>query len=401
MSQARAKIRQAEGRIRLAQERMASKYPFHIALLGRMHIVASPPVGTMAVQAEGEQLALLFSPDYIFSISIAELVGVLLHEVLHVLFGHLSMTADDYPNQAALAIAQEVTVNEYIVEPLPGKPVLLKDFPMLPPGESTEERYRRLADILPEAQAIQTLDNHHPWGDAGDAQTTRQAVRQAIEVALALAGPDNAPEELREFLADQGIGDVAGTQLDSVSKGRRRNVDWRTLLRRYVGQVLEVRPTYARLPRRFPELVGIVPGQARQASKPKILAVIDTSASLTTELHSLIDGELHQLAKNSEILEVECDSRIHRVYAYDRRDGLRDVQGRGGTDLRPPFERAFLRQHQPDLVVYLTDGYGPVPKYKPRIPVIWCLVPGGQVPTYWGRVIHIQAPTVRKEGVQH
>jgi predicted metal-dependent peptidase len=397
MSQDSARIRQAEGRIRLAQERMAAKYPFHIALLSRMHVVASPPVGTMAVQAEGDQVALLHSPDYIFSISIAELVGVLVHEVLHVLFGHLSMTAKDYPNQAALTIAQEVTVNEYIVEPLPGKPVLLKDYPMLPLGESTEERYRRLKDIIPEAQSIQTLDDHQNWGDAGAAQT----VRQAIEEALALAGPDNVPAELRDILTELGIGDTAGNQLERISKDRRGSVDWRTLLHRYVGQVLERRPTYARPPRRFPELVGIVPGQARQASKPKIMAVIDTSASITPELLTLIDGELRRLAKNNEVLVVECDCRIHRVYAYDRREGLRDVQGRGGTDLRPPFERAFLREHQPDLVVYMTDGCGPVPKCKPRIPVIWCLVPGGQVPTDWGRIIHMRTSDVRKMWAQY
>jgi predicted metal-dependent peptidase len=394
MKEEHMKIRQAEGRIRLAQERMATKYPFHIALFGRMHIVASPPVGTMAVQAEGDQLALLYSPDYMLRISIDELVGVLLHEVLHVLFGHLSMTAEDYPNQAALTIAQEVTVNEYIVEPLPGKPVLLKDYPMLPPGESTEERYRRLENIIPDAQSIKTLDNHHLWGGAGDAQT----VRQAIEEALALAGPDNVPAELRDILADQGIGDVAGNQLERVSKDRRGSIDWRTLLRRYVGQVLERRPTYTRPPRRFPQLVGIVPGQARQPGKPKIMAVIDTSASITPELLTLIDSELHHLAKNNEVLVVECDCRMGRVYAYDRRDGLRDVQGRGGTDLRPPFESVFLRQHQPDLVVYLTDGCGPAPENKPRIPVIWCLVPGGQVPTGWGRIIHMRTSDERKKG---
>jgi len=158
----------------------------------------------------------------------------------------------------------------------------------------------------------------------------------------------------------------------------------------------EVRPTYARPSRRWPDLVGIIPGQARQARKPKILAVIDTSASITGELLTLIDRKLRHLAKNNEVLVVECDCRIGGVYAYDRRHGLRDVQGRGGTDLRPPFEEDFLRQHQPDLVVYLTDGCGPTPTYKPSIPVIWYLVPGGQIPTVWGRIIHMAAPKVRK-----
>jgi predicted metal-dependent peptidase len=357
-----------------------------------MHVVARPPVGTAAVQAEGEQLALLYSPDFVLSISIAELVGVLLHEVLHVLFGHLFMTAEDYPNQAALTIAQEVTVNEYIVEPLPGEPVLLEQYPTLPPAESTEERYGRPEDMIPETEAVDTLDNHEPWHGASNGQ----AVRQAIEDAIALAGSENVPEDLRELLAAQGIGHRSGSQRESVSRGRHGSLDWRILLRRYIGQELEVRPTYARPSRRFPELVGIVPGKARQASKPKILSVIDTSASMTRELLTLIDGELHRLAKHNEALIVECDRNIRRVYAYDRQEGLRDLQGRGGTDLRPPFDCVFLREHRPDIAFFFTDGLGPAPKRKPGIPVIWCLTPGGKSPAAWGRIIHMRAANVPK-----
>jgi predicted metal-dependent peptidase len=132
-------------------------------------------------------------------------------------------------------------------------------------------------------------------------------------------------------------------------------LDWRILLRRYAGQVLEIRPVYNRPSRRFPELVGILPGKARQALRPKVLAAIDTSGSITPELLTLIDGELGCLAKHHEVTVVECDARIHAVYPYRKLDR---VHGRGGTDLRPPLEKSFLGQHKPDLVVYFTDGYG-------------------------------------------
>jgi predicted metal-dependent peptidase len=86
---------------------------------------------------------------------------------------------------------------------------------------------------------------------------------------------------------------------------------------------------------------------------------------------------------------VECDATIHAVYDYH--GPLVSVQGRGDTDLRPPLASEFLAQYRPDLIVYFTDGLGPAPSRAPRIPLIWCIVPGGERPVDWGRAIQIKS----------
>ena len=83
---------------------------------------------------------------------------------------------------------------------------------------------------------------------------------------------------------------------------------------------------------------------------------------------------------------VECDTSIHAVYRYRP---IKKVYGRGGTDLRPPLDPKFLRKHKADLAVYFTDGYGPAPAVRPRIPVIWCLTEGGEKPSTWGEEIRM------------
>jgi predicted metal-dependent peptidase len=385
-----ARVRHAEGTIRLAKERMAEAYPFHVALLTRMRVAARPSVGTMAVQADGEEILLLYNPDFVLGVSVAELAGVLLHEVHHVLFGHLTMSVEDYPHRPALVVAQEVTANEFICEPLPGEPVLLEDYPMLPPHESTEERYRRLAAILPPDAAVPaTLDDHGAWdiGVVADKAGAEAVIRQAVEDALAAVDRGQIPEELRDALEARGLGDTPGGGVEGVSRGAGGVMDWRLLLRRYVGQALDVRPVYSRPPRRFPDMVGILPGRGRRAGRPKVMTVIDTSGSITPTLLTLIDCELRRLATCHDVVVVECDCRIQRTYRYER---LKEVWGRGGTDLRPPLERAFLRQHRPDLVVYFTDGYGPAPDKPPGVPLIWCIVPGGECPAPWGRQIYMK-----------
>ena len=66
------------------------------------------------------------------------------------------------------------------------------------------------------------------------------------------------------------------------------------------------------------------------------MAVIDTSASITPDLLEMINGELIRLAHEHRVTVVECDAEIQRVYPFK---AIRNVQGRGGTDLRPPLCR--------------------------------------------------------------
>jgi predicted metal-dependent peptidase len=79
----------AEGKIRLALDRLVEKYLFHAAVLNRFHPRARPEVGTMAVTVAGDAVMLAFNPEFVLAISIAELTGVLLHEAHHVLLGHV------------------------------------------------------------------------------------------------------------------------------------------------------------------------------------------------------------------------------------------------------------------------------------------------------------------------
>lgn len=117
------------------------------------------------------------------------------------------------------------------------------------------------------------------------------------------------------------------------------------------------------------------------------MAVLDTSGSISTAMLEAIAGELDRLASYHAVTVVECDAAVQAIYVY--RGRLTAVRGRGGTDLRPPFDPALLRQVCPEVVVYFTDGGGPAPDAPPAVPVIWCLTPGGQRPAQWGRVLRL------------
>jgi len=67
--------------------------------------------------------------------------------------------------------------------------------------------------------------------------------------------------------------------------------------------------------------------------------------------------------------------------------------GRGGTDFRPVFEwvddTLSRNEGLPDLVAYLTDGFGPFPKVAPPYPVVWLMPEGSEVVPPFGLRINI------------
>jgi hypothetical protein len=339
----------------------------------------------MGVTVVGDTIVLYFNPQFVLAVSIDRLGGMLLHEVHHIVLGHLVDDPADYPDPWARIVVQEVTANEFITEPLPGTPITLDQFPILPPLESTRRRYDRLKKMkirkrspigacgtthgvpddrardgvapgagpgqasvpargrprpigpLPVAAVAdrRTVDNHAVWAEARrDLDRSRQAIREVIEEAILEAGPGRFPECLAPAVEALGIGHVRGAgwfQLEGRGRGR---LDWRWQLRRYSGRVLEERPAFNRPPRRFPELVGILPGRRRQATRPRVMAVIDTSGSMTDALLEQVDAELARLARQSNVLVVECDAAVQRIYPYRK---LGSFRGRGGTDFRPPW----------------------------------------------------------------
>jgi predicted metal-dependent peptidase len=134
-------------------------------------------------------------------------------------------------------------------------------------------------------------------------------------------------------------------------------------------------------------LVGILPAHSVHFDKPVVMAVIDTSGSMDAEILNLVSAELRHLARDYQVVVVECDAEIQAVYDY--RGPIDIVHRRGGTDLRPPFENDFPAKTRPDVIAYFTDGDGPAPLKASKIPTIWCLTSDRARPAAWGMALSI------------
>jgi predicted metal-dependent peptidase len=377
-----------------------SKYRYYAAILARLDPVEDPYVDVMAVSAHGPRFYLHVNIDF-FVRTPQYLKGVLLHEVHHVVLGHLSHPKFRRPAHPDLMeLAMEIAANEYISELLPGQPPVWQHYRHLGigAGQSTLERYELLVRARCEGREVLIpvfVDTHLPAGvgsvrpqAAEPDPGTHVRVRRLIEESVAEA--DKAgPSGPGGRLAGRDPGRLL-EELPGPDEPPRSFMDWKAALQMFVALVRSPVHTYSRPSRRFPDRVGQIPGRVYypgQTRPPALLVAIDTSGSMSTEELADIARQLVLLERLVDITVVECDAAIQRVYPFT--GSLREVAGRGGTDLRPVFAAEFLRQHRPDGVVYFTDGAGPYPAEEPGVRTLWVLTKPWDFACPWGEKAHM------------
>ncbi|MDI1445509.1 VWA-like domain-containing protein [Polyangium sp. 6x1] len=371
----------------------ARRYPYYTAVLANMVPVADPSVKRMAVSLHEGRFFLHVNVDS-FLREPQWLRGVLLHEVHHVVLGHLSHPKFADPAEPELLeLALEMSANEFIEEPLPD-PITWQKYTAfgIRAGQSSLERYEKLLEAAragkftaKHAPGGETVDEHRllrrAAGAPGSAEQARMLVARAMDAAGDV-GPEGPPE--RRLLAGKEPGRLLA-ELDGVLGPPECFVDWKTALRMFASRRRTPVGTFARPSRRFPSRIGEVPGRAwspRAMARPRVLVTIDTSMSMTDAELAEIAKQLALIAEEARITVVECDSEIQRVYPFT--GAITDVQGRGGTDLRKVFAEGFWRPHAPDGIVYFTDGEGPFPEEPPPVPTLWILTKPQSFACPWG-----------------
>ena len=90
---------------------------------------------------------------------------------------------------------------------------------------------------------------------------------------------------------------------------------------------------------------------------------------------------------------IQCDMYIQEDLLFDMNNPfIADdftLKGGGGTDFHPVFDLIAEDDEYPEIVLYLTDGYGSAPKKQPNYPVIWGVIEGGIKPATWGKMMDI------------
>jgi len=190
------------------------------------------------------------------------------------------------------------------------------------------------------------------------------------------SGWDQIPEEIREAVQGriQGIvekavrkadaqangwGNIPGHLREEIRKSVIRTVDWRNVLRNFVGSLERGNSTTSmkRINRRYPY---IHPGKKRGYTA-KLLIAVDQSGSVSDTMLSLFFGELASLTKRVSVTILPFDVTVAEKDMVEWKRGTNPdiprVRG-GGTDFEAPtkFANDPKNRGKWDGMLILTDG---------------------------------------------
>lgn len=421
------KISEAEKLLRAARARAAFLRPYFDRALYALVMVERPDCRTVGVD---KWRRLYFNPSFVLSMTVEQLVPILLHEIGHLLRRHherafaLGVTA---ASQTLANVAMDAEINDDLREDI----LLNRDMPALPVGaiypallgqpdfQTWEQYYLSTLDNAGVMAKIGTIsdvvgDGTDDTGGSGSGSgkgsasggsgTGKRGSKGKIRCDCGSGahgvprpwefdGP-GADEQRHEGLEDADWADIerdtarqiaaAAKQGESVGDWaewaskiiKPKRIPWDRVLASGLRQAISHTAgycyhTYSRPSRRSSAFPNVIMPSMRKP-KPSICIVGDTSMSMSDKDLALVVGVVEDVCRalGTAVTFLSCDTQAHKE---QQTTGRRiELQGRGGTDMRAGIERAMSLRPRPDTIVVVTDCDTPWPSRSPGVRTVVC-----------------------------
>ena len=361
--------------------RLLMDEPFYAALSRRINKSANYGIQTAGVRADSKtgQLEMIYNPDFMASLGDAAVRDVLIHELLHIVYLHITERRPSNVEHYKLwNIATDLAINSHLNN-LPdfvckpgAKGTHFEDYPE---GMSSDYYMKRLLEEMDQEKQGAGSGQASEQGTDGDSEPSKGISEQCQFDDH--GGWDDISEETKK-IAEQRAKDILKEAFDesaknnswgSLSSGLKKDiantikstVDWRTVLRYFVKSSKKANKTSSikRINRRYPYIHS-----GRKTNRVANIAVsIDQSYSVDDGMLAAFFAELDSLAKIASFTVIPFDTRVAEDKVYEWRRGERRKSERvlgGGTCFDAPTE--FVNGGNFDGHIVLTDMCAPKPK---------------------------------------
>jgi predicted metal-dependent peptidase len=355
--------------------------PYYGLFLIMTDKIWSSEIKTAGVAQIGINYRLVINSDFWNSLKYEHKLGLLKHELLHLVFFH-PLVRSDYADKELFNIAADIEINQYIdPELLPDGGLLPSSFPdlNLPPKAGTKKYYELLSqsnselinklksamrngegEIEENGEKYQVPD--HDWKDFEElneaekkllSSQTENHLRNVYEQVMKSTG--KVPSEISDIL--------------KTLEPEPEKFNWRAYVRRFVGRSNKIYTK--KLKRKFNKRFDENPG-LKIKQKNHLLLAIDTSGSVSNvELQEFFSEIYHIHKTGVEITVIQCDAAISHIGKY--KPGVEvKIHGRGGTSFEPVIDYYDANHKKYTSLIYFTDGEAPSPD-KPRGSILWVL----------------------------
>jgi predicted metal-dependent peptidase len=316
---------------------------------------------------------LYYNPEFVSRLSTGEVMGLEVHEMLHILL--MQEQRRGLRDERRWYLSSEICVNDAALKSgftLPGETdENLRG--ILPDGKTGGKSVEEIYDLLPPTLKVEIpvhvicLEEGRGGGQNEEETGSFQGIPKLI-----------SEKELKSIISEAAAyakmyGKMpAGLEL-YVDDILTPKANWHEILWRYTSQEFITDYTDASPNRRYVQHSIYLPGVLREGLE--LAVCVDTSGSVDLNLLSEFFAEIRGIVasyENVTVRLIECDAEVTGVYEInDRNINEIKFKGGGGTAFGPALEK--VSEFNTKLCIYLTDGFGSFPQEAPSFPVIWAL----------------------------
>lgn len=390
-------------------------HPWYGTFCTRLDWIERSDVKTMGVAfKKGGRVNCYFNKDWCNSLTIDEIMAVIIHEIEHIVRLHPSRSIGPTDEHHVINnIAQDWLINGGKLHKnidnlpdcgmfIPGGRMCDEDIKLwdginldfFNESHSSEEVAKWIIDnttiekiakkdlsgwilILTNSKIlhIELHDNHEIWSESDASKDEiRQTVKEIVNATSKAAG--KAPGNLEE----------------SIKKIQSSKIHYTHLFKNLIGRSIgQKRKTFSRINRKR-QGFGIKGTSSHGGNKLTIM--VDVSQSMYTKILEVVFGEIESISQKFKTTLVEFDSKVQRVREYKRGDWRTiSIIGRGGTDFTCALD--YIEEHNlvANVNIILTDGQDMLPS-KRDYQVIWAVVGSENCKrfknsNYWGDLLEI------------
>ncbi|MGY8755147.1 MAG: vWA domain-containing protein [Candidatus Poseidoniales archaeon] len=378
-----------------------------------MNLELIPVVDHRCATAATDGKRVFFNPHFLNSLTQEERLTILAHEIWHCGLSHFSREDGRIEDHEMWNHAIDHEVNSLLEDDgftLPTHAVLYRQYK----GESAEVVFDKIksGDIEMRGEVIDDHNINNPSKSAEEAKNSGTDGWSTIESdgeggLKAKVDSDYTPQRSDDVWKDWKNKMMAAAQqcqdrgVDmGAYSGRLEDlfdskIHWRELLRQYLTPLFGSTRKWLPPNRRYVYKRMYLPS-IRKEKQLKIVIAVDTSGSTTGDIVKTFVSEVFSILNTFggyELRLIQCDMVINSDETFDiDRPFIPEefvLRGGGGTDFSPVFQLVKEDQDPPELLLYLTDGYGSAPSKPPEYPVIWGVIEGGRMPCDWGKEVGI------------
>lgn len=343
-------------RISKARIKLVLDDPFFGVICMRWEVVELQN-GTMATDGNN----LYYCAEFVRKLTDSQLLGVIVHEAMHVALLHMLRLGSR--DKMIANMAMDYAINPTIIDKYELPKDGLLDYKYA--GWTFEDIYDDLIN-----NAVEVPQDM--WGQVTSPKNANGQELSESEVQIMEA-------EMKSTIANAAAvakkqGKMPSNMELFIDKLLKPQVDWREKLRAVVAGMYPVDYTWRRFNRRLAG-EGIYAPSILKEGAGEIVVGVDTSGSIGKKELTTFFSELASIAEEvipERVHILYIDAAVSGVDTFEAGDEIvARPRGGGGTDFRPAFKWTEENGVQPQALVYFTDMYGSFPETPPDYPVIW------------------------------